>query len=1799
MSPHFLAEEYTSDDCSSSTASEDLHLEEVAVIGMACRTSGGNKSPEQLWNFLLNKQHGSGTVPAFRWEPWLRRDPRNAKEMELTLRKGYFIEDLENFDAAFFGISPKEAEQMDPHQRLGLELAWEALEHAGINAKDLSRSNTAVYMGVDSDDYSRLLMEDLPNIEPWMGIGTAAHGIANRISYHLDLMGPSAAVDAACASSLVAVHHGSTAIQIRESEVAIVGGVNVLLAPALTRMLDKAGALSQEGICRSFDDAANGYARGEGGAVLILKRLSSAIKDGDHIWSVLKGSAIAQDGKTNGIMAPNSAAQELVGRQALKRAHLHPSNIDYVEAHATSTPLGDPTEITAISRLYGAQRHPSQPCKIGSIKPNVGHLEAAAGTIGLIKAVMAVEKGQLAPQTLLEKPTTRIDWQTSGLEIVRETTEWNSGSDPRRAAICSYGYGGTVSHAIIEQYMPANSGQNQLSEAIDKGLIMLTLTAPSEKRLHAHAKGLAEWLGTPQGRGADLRYTANTLAQRRATHAHRLAFLVKDHDDAIEILRRVESKSVKKSDPFVSGRILPPHPSQENVHSHVWVFSGHGAQWLDMGREIIGNSVFRTAMEEIEDVIEQEGGFSITKSLEKGDFETTERAQIATFAIQFGLTQILRSHGLEPSAVVGHSIGEICAAVAAGCITPREGAFIVTRRSNLLTAVRGSGAMALVQQPFDQVKAALGARSDVVVAIDSSPSSCVISGQAAAVEAYVQQLQDRDVETFKVNSDIGFHSPMLDELKAPFRKGLLAFVKPTQPKIPIYSTSLDDPRGVNLRDADYWVNNMVNPVWLKTAVQAAAADGYRTFLEVSSHPILTHSIRETLRDVGLKDTETITACTMRRNLSSDQTIKMAMAQLYVSGVQLDFTSLLGPKGQWCRDVPATPWMQKPYYREVKTGSFDTMATHDPEAHSLLGQSTLVSGTDIQMFTTRLSIDTKPFPGTHPLDGTEIVPAGVYVNTFHNATGSRELSNIQLRIPVSMTKEVQQLQVVVRNDQVSIATKAPGSGKESWIMHAGCEVAGSPVKTMEPLPPVSIEAVRERIGTQLPNSFAVDYLTKIGVSGIAFPWQVVEHYGNEAEMLVKVDNFPEHTEAPWDPFSWAPLLDAATSVGSSIFFTQPRLRIISNIEKVKLHSTKPLPKIIYLFVQRDAGRDSATLAANVQILDDSGEVLVEMEGMILSDVEAEGTGNGEGSMDRLVHQIDWIPCKFAEAPRSLGHVVLVSDGSDRVASMKALMGAVAKSVTEMTCAADLEDKSELLQLMSREQGTVIYVPGQVQDPAQVSTAADDFVWETVSLLRIINDKDLAGHCKLFVMADGVHKGSSTTGLAHGALVGLGRIIAAEHPDIWGGLIDNDDTHSSPLLALTYAESYDIIRNIDGLPRRAMMRPLDRKRLHASTSHQTLCPRGDGTYIVTGGMGFLGLKTAESLVKKGARRILLISRSGLPPRSSWDSLVASNDKHAKAILSIRQMETSGAAITALALDISVPNASEHLHKALDTLQLPRVKGVVHCAGVLEDSLVLKTPRDSFRRVMSPKVSGALTLHEAFPPGELDFFVMYSSIGQLVGTAGQASYGAGNAFLDALAAHRRQQKDNTVAMQFTALRGEGMGASSEFLQLELQSKGITDITSEQAFSAWEHLGKFDIASAVVTGTLEIEEGEDIAVPILEHIVRRRPRSGPVQKEQVNDAAPAAAKTESRPSDPEALVKWLDDHLKECIAAVLMMPDASEIDSEVSMNDLGLDSVMTVSLRKKFQSFFGVKVPPTLTWRHPTVASMVPWFQKALVGE
>ncbi|KAI9371721.1 acyl transferase domain-containing protein [Aspergillus egyptiacus] len=1732
----------------------------VAVVGMACRVAGDVGSPEQLWDLLLAQKDGVSEIPASRWKPYYTRNPRNKPILDKATTSGYFVNNLDDFDCQFFGISPKEAEQMDPQQRVSLEVAIEALQDAGIPVKSLKGTDTSVFWGVNSDDYSKLLLEDLPTIDAWMGIGTAYCGVPNRISYHLDLKGPSVAVDAACASSLVAVHNGVSAILNGESSIAIVGGVNALYGPGLTTVLQRAGALASDGRCRSFDDAAKGYGRGEGAGAVILKNHAQAVRDGDHILGIIAGSAVAHDGRKNGIMAPNAAAQALVAKNALRAAQVEPGAIQYIEAHATSTPLGDPTEVSAMSAVYGGNR--DRPCYIGSIKPNIGHLEAGAGVMGLIKALLAMQKGILPPQANLSTLNSRVDWKNSGLEVIQKQTTWPDGDGPRRAAVCSYGYGGTVSHAILQQYQGTQPAISTISATGDK---ILLISAPHKKRLPVVAESLRAWIEA-NGTEDDLASICTALATRRDHHEFRFSAVVSDIGEAIGALDSL-CKGDKTAKWVSQSRCLPASISKETV----WVFSGHGAQWTNMGKELLKNQTFCEAINVLDEAVRNELDSSPVQWLRDGDFESTDRIQILTYIIQVGIAAVLRSQGLFPNAVIGHSVGEIAASVVAGALSPVEGALVVTRRAVLYRRVMGQGAMVLVNSSSDEVSQELQGRTDVAVAISSSTSSCVIAGPKDEVALIADRYRERGIKASTVRTDVAFHSPMMVPLGDPLVSAIQDALHPTRPSVKLYSTALADPRGQALRDAQYWRDNMINQVRLKDTITCAVEDGYRMFLEVASHPIVSHSITDTVMAAGIEDF--LVVPTMIRDRPAERSLLHAIGQLHCAGVDINWGMQM--PGPWAQGLPTEPWLHQSTLPKLSFTQTN-MDTHNVSQHSLVGHRVPVAGTDIVVYSTFLDKDSKPFPGDHPVSGTEIIPAACLLNTFLKATQNRQLDDVRLKVPVAVDVP-RTVQIVVQGSQVKIMSQLRGTEEgnvndASWLTHTtaswdACPATASAEERID---------MNSRPGKRLADSFTIDYLARVGVSAMGFPWKVLEHYGDSWEMLARVDVAPGIEVPDWDPSSWAPFLDAATSIGSCIFFDEARLRMPSRIQQVEILTENSPPKLGWVHVRRDAGKESR---ADVRILGEQGDVLVKFTAMQFSEIEGGAGSNAAAS--GLVHRVAWPPALPAEEPIRVDRVVLVC-------SDPALMEKYAASLPSRVQCSQLARFDALPSLPegTLAEGTVIaYIPAEISSTDAVFEAAERQVWELIQIVKYALDTRLP--VKVYALTRDALEAGSHTSLANAPLIGLSRVIASEHPDHFGGLIDSED-RSVPLTAMKYIQQADVIRILDGLPRTARLRPLPSERRTQPATRSL--PRPHGTYLITGGLGALGLATAEFLAENGARRLVLLSRRPLPARGTWGQPQAGFEQ---AISKIQELEQIGVSVHTLAIDIGAPNAAHELLGSLQQLGLPPVLGVVHAAGVLENELVLDSTQAAFHRVFAPKIQGALALHEAFPPQSVDFFTLFSSCGQLLGFQGQGSYGSANAFLDVLATHRRRLGDNAVSFQWTSWRGMGLGSDSDFVAAELEGKGVTDVTRHEAFQAWMHLAQYDMDHGVVLRTRTLGANEPVPCPVIHDIVTRS--SDGTGDGSSNDGTGASS---TIPTSGPELQAYLDENIRSCVAEVLQT-SPEDVDSRAAMSDYGLDSVMSVVLRRKLQQSFGVTVPPNFTWTNPTVQHLVGWFSQKLGGQ
>ncbi|MGV0627800.1 SDR family NAD(P)-dependent oxidoreductase, partial [Mycolicibacter minnesotensis] len=838
----FLIEPEAADDDATPEPGRFGTDEPIAVVGLGCRFPGDINSPEALWQFLGDGGNAVTEVPADRWEPFDDGSPETAATISRTTRWGSFLRDIAAFDAEFFDISSREATKMDPQQRLLLEVAWEALEHAGIPATSLRRSQTGVYVGASITEYGCHASADLGTVDAWSNAGGALSIIANRLSYFLDLRGPSVTVDTACSSSLVALHLACRSLRTGESETAIAGGVNLLMSPAVFRGFDQSGALSVTGACHAFDADADGFVRGEGCGVVVLKRLSDAQRDGDRVLAVVRGSAINSDGHSNGLLAPNPAAQMAVLRSAYADAGIAPQDVDYVETHGTGTLLGDPIEARALGTVLGRGRSLEAPLLIGAAKSNLGHLEAAAGMVGFIKTVLAVQRGRIPKNLHFNTPNPHITFEQLRLKVVAEAQDWPAKDHPRRAGVSSFGFGGTNAHVVVEQAPPAKVA----ARPADPAVTTLVVSGRTPQRIAATAGDLADWLDG-DGAGIELADVAHTLNHHRSRQAQFATVCARGRAEAARGLRALAAGTSADGLGVVGPHDGPCGPGT------VFVYSGQGSHWAGMGRQLLTDEpAFARALALLEPAFVEHVGFSLWQVISGGESVSGDaQVQPVLMGLQLALTELWRSYGVHPDAVIGHSMGEVTAAVVAGALSPADGFRVIAARSQLMSRQAGQGAVALLNLDPEAAEALIADYPAVSVAGYLSPKQTVVAGPVEPVDAVIAAVSRQNKFARRVNMEVASHTALMDPI-LPELRDALKDLTPDVATIPFYSTVTEAamPAGaMALLDADYWVNNVRRPALLAQAVTAAAAE-YTTFVEISAHPILTHAIADTTESLG-------------------------------------------------------------------------------------------------------------------------------------------------------------------------------------------------------------------------------------------------------------------------------------------------------------------------------------------------------------------------------------------------------------------------------------------------------------------------------------------------------------------------------------------------------------------------------------------------------------------------------------------------------------------------------------------------------------------------------------------------------------------------------------------------------------------------------------------------------------------------------------------------------------------------------------------------------------------------------------
>ncbi|MEU3281320.1 SDR family NAD(P)-dependent oxidoreductase [Streptomyces antibioticus] len=855
----------------------------IAVVGIGCRLPGKINGPEAFWQQLLAGADAVGRVPGHRWRDFDNGSAETAAVLDRTCRWGGFLDDVEGFDADFFGITPREAEVMDPQQRLLLEVGCEALDHAGIGARSLQGSATGVFVGLSALEYGHLTNADVCRVTAWTSTGAAGSIVANRMSYLLDLRGPSMTIDSACSSSLVAVHQACRSLRSAECDTALAAGVNVVLSPATTATFDQAGALAADGRCKPFDAGADGITRGEGCGVVVLRTLPDAQRDGDRILAVIRGSAVNSDGRSAGLMAPNPHAQRALLRSALRDARAQALDVDYVEAHGTGTLLGDPIEADALGDVLGQGRTADRPLLIGSVKSNLGHLEGAAGIVGLIKTVLSLHHGRLPATLHFRRPNPHIDFTALGLRVVTETTPWpHRPHTPALAGVSAFGFGGTNAHVVLEQAPPSATTAHAQSTTAHPDAAdgtaphVLLVTARSKDRLRDAATSLAHRLASKDAPA--LTDLAHTLARldRGPVSAAVVGRTTGDLVGALAALVREEAVPAVIEAATRAGR-----PGSRRA---VFVFSGYGSQWSGMGRRLLQEDpAFAASVTRMDPAFTAELGISLTDLIMQEQSTRVDRAQPLLFGVQVALADTVRAHGVTPAAVIGHSMGEVSAAVVCGALTLPDGLRVMHHRSLQLTGIdeEHAGAMAAVELREEERTAVLRRYPGVDIAVHASPQRCTVAGPSQPVRRLTDDLtqQGRLARLLAVGG--AGHSRAVDPVLPALREAL-APLQPHTPAIAWYSTVLDDPRTPVRPGADYWCANARRPVRLQQAVTAAAADGHDLFLEIAPHPVAAVPLAETLAAASRDDA--LVVPTLHKN--GDDTVHLftALARLHLAGV---------------------------------------------------------------------------------------------------------------------------------------------------------------------------------------------------------------------------------------------------------------------------------------------------------------------------------------------------------------------------------------------------------------------------------------------------------------------------------------------------------------------------------------------------------------------------------------------------------------------------------------------------------------------------------------------------------------------------------------------------------------------------------------------------------------------------------------------------------------------------------------------------------------------------------------------------
>ncbi|WP_051133414.1 type I polyketide synthase [Nocardia paucivorans] len=1741
------------------TQLQERLTEPIAIVGMSCRYPGGVESPGQLWDLVASGSDAVGGFPQDRgWDVAGLFDPDPDRFGKVYTREGGFLRGAADFDAGFFGIGPREAAAMDPQQRLLLEASWEALEDAGIDPTSLRGSDTGVFAGVMYQDYLYKSMAAGPIAEGYAGTGSVGSVASGRVAYALGLMGPAVTVDTACSSSLVAIHLACQSLRQGDCSLVLAGGVTVMSTPFLFVEFSRQRGLSRDGRCKSFSASADGVGWSEGVGVVVLERLSDAQRLGHDVLAVIRGSAVNQDGASTGLSAPNGLAQEQVIAAALSNARLEPSDVDAVEAHGTGTPLGDPVEAQALLATYGVDR--DRPLWLGSLKSNIGHTQAAAGVGGVIKMVQAMRHGVL-PKTLhVAEPSPHVDWSAGAVRLLQDRKAWPAGERVRRAGVSAFGISGTNAHLILEEAPASSPDEPPAGETASGGALVWTVSAKTREGLRDQAIRLREWLSAHPD--TDAARVASSLVRHRSHLEWRAAVVGRGSADLAAGLAKL-ADSAGDAEGLVSGRA--------STRRVAFVFPGQGGQWQRMAAELlVAGGVFAEAIAECEAALAPFVDWSLSAVLRGGSAASLERVDVVQpvlFAVMVSLARLWRSHGVEPAVVIGHSQGEIAAAVVAGGLSLSDGARVVALRSRAVAEeLAGSGGMVVVASTADAVRQRLREFGDrLSVAATNGPEQTVVSGQESAVAEFMAGCAHDGVWVKRIPVDYASHSAAVESIRDRVL-AQLADIRPRTGSVPLFSTVAGEYLDTAGLDARYWYRGLREQVRFAESIEALMGAGINAFIEVSPHPVLTTGIESTAEVLGVADRVAVLG-TLKRDHGGPEELAVALARAHCVGVSVAATALAPAAARVA--LPTYAFRHQRYWLQpsgggVGTGSF---------GHPLLTNAVQLAGKDEWLFTGRISVRTHSWQADHTVLGSVILPGTAFVDmalTVGARLGVESVEELSLEEPLLLDDTAVDIQVGVEPaDEAGrrrfvihsrvVAEEDTESGEGEWVSHGGGVLAPAgatvlPWLDAQPHGPESAEW--PPVGAQpVPTGELYERLAELGF-GYGPVFQRVGSVWRDGDDLLVEVSLPADTGDRAIPFGIHPaLLDSAFHPlieGLASDMPAGRIPLPFSFTGIRLYRSG-VPALRVRLIRMDTDR------VRVVASDPTGELVLSLESLTTRPADVKTLTARPGRRASL-SDIDWVP--------------VPSDSGEAVGSM--VFSGAARS-------AGADGRADLAELLADDAipDIVVWSPGRGDaldgSADDMSVRAQAWVHSALELVQAWQAEERVSGSRLVVVTRGAVSVSGESPDPAGAAVwGLMRSAQSEHPGRFV-LVDvgaDEDVTADIVAAVVRAdEPQQAVR--DGRLR------APRLRRHSAPAPATPSPLGTGAVLITGGTTGLGAAVARHVVDAyDVRRLVLVSRRG--------------ERGDGAAELVRDLAAAGAQVRVEACDVSDRAAVAGLLTGLPAEFAP--SAVIHSAGVLDDGTIETLTGEQLDRVMAPKVDGAWHLHELTEDRELAAFVLFSSAAGVVGLPGQGNYAAANAFLDALAWYRRAAGLPAVSIAWGTWN-QGIGMTSgldDAAMARLGRMGVRPLETADGLALFDRA--LGAAAPVVIGTefdtetLSAQARAGSLPRILRSIV-----ATPVHRAADTSGTSAQRLSAAPPADRAAIVL---DIVREQVAGVLGHISGDVIDPTVPFTELGFDSMAGLEFRNRLVEAIGVPLPSTLVFDHPTAAAVAA-FVLSRIGE